>query len=45
MYQGQFADGKYEGHGVFTKADKTKYEGEFKHGKVKNLFGVAVHLE
>ncbi len=34
-FEGQFADGKYEGHGVFTKSDGMKYEGQFRDGKVE----------
>jgi hypothetical protein len=33
-YEGEFAGGKFSGHGVFSRADGMKYEGEFNDGKV-----------
>ena len=36
-YEGEFADGKFNGIGVFQRCDGMKYEGEFKEGKVRGL--------
>ncbi len=33
-YEGQFANGKFNGVGVFTRADGMKYEGEFRDGAI-----------
>ena len=36
-YAGEFAQGKFNGYGVFTRADGMVYEGEFREGKVSGL--------
>jgi hypothetical protein len=33
-YEGEFVDGRYEGHGVYSKGDGMKFEGQFKGGKI-----------
>ena len=33
-YEGEFANGKFNGYGVFQRCDGMKYEGQFKDGKV-----------
>ncbi|CAG5945828.1 unnamed protein product [Menidia menidia] len=32
MYEGEFVQGKFQGAGVFTRFDGTRFEGEFKGG-------------
>ena len=41
-YEGQFAQGKFHGYGVFTRGDGMRYEGEFKDGKVWGMGKLAV---
>ena len=39
MYEGEFKDGKYHGHGSYTWSDGKKYLGEWKDGKPWNGTG------
>lgn len=34
-YEGEFAQGKFQGVGVFSRFDGMKFEGEFKNGRVE----------
>lgn len=34
-YEGEFAQGKFQGVGVFNRFDGMKFEGEFKNGRVE----------
>ena len=34
-YDGEFNDGKYNGHGVYQRADGMRYEGQFRDGQVR----------
>lgn len=34
-YEGEFAQGKFQGVGVFSRSDGMKFEGEFKNGRVE----------
>lgn len=34
-YEGEFAHGKFQGTGVFSRYDGMKFEGEFKDGRVE----------
>lgn len=33
-YEGEFVQGKFQGAGIFTRFDGTRFEGEFKNGCV-----------
>lgn len=34
-YEGEFAQGKFQGVGIFSRFDGMKFEGEFKSGRVE----------
>lgn len=42
-YEGEFAHGKFQGAGVFSRYDGMKFEGEFKDGRVEG-YGKSVSL-
>lgn len=42
-YEGEFAQGKFQGTGVFSRYDGMKFEGEFKDGRVEG-YGRSVTL-
>ncbi|KAF3708245.1 MORN repeat-containing protein 4 [Channa argus] len=35
LYEGEFAHGKFQGTGIFSRYDGMKFEGEFKDGRVE----------
>lgn len=41
-YEGDFAHGKFQGTGVFSRYDGMKFEGEFKDGRVEGYGRYAV---
>jgi len=44
-YEGEFAHGKFQGTGVFSRYDGMKFEGEFKEGRVEGYGKSVTPLE